>query len=75
MADYQRTRDEAALPMFEFTCDLATLQPPPPELQQLLGAMRGNQRGDGRLRQRDRRHRAPAEFFAPGNVGRIMQAA
>ncbi len=38
---YQRERDEAALPMFELTCDLATLAPPPPEMQQLLGAVHG----------------------------------
>ena len=30
-------RDEHVLPMFEFTCQLATLEPPPPEMQQLLG--------------------------------------
>lgn len=30
MGDYQRARDEHALPMYEFTCQLATLQPPPP---------------------------------------------
>ena len=41
MSDYQRTRDEHVLPMFEFTVQLASLEPPPPELQQLLG-------GDGR---------------------------
>ena len=29
--------------MYEFTCQLATLEPPPPEMQQLLGAIRGNQ--------------------------------
>ena len=31
MAGYQSTRDEHVLPMFEFTCQLATLEPPPPE--------------------------------------------
>ena len=29
--------------MYEFTCQLASLEPPPPEMQQLLGAIQGNQ--------------------------------
>jgi len=37
MADYQKERDEHSLPMFGLTCGLATLEPPPPEMQQLLG--------------------------------------
>ena len=35
------TRD--VLPLYEFTTQLATMEPPPPEMQQLLGAMYGNQ--------------------------------
>jgi len=44
MAECQRARDERALPMYELTCQAATLQPPPPEMQQLLGAIQGNQK-------------------------------
>src|SRR5258708_33981411 len=44
MGEYQRTRDQHALPMYEFTCQLATLEPPPPEMQQLFGAIHGNQK-------------------------------
>ena len=43
MTDYQTTRDAQSLPMYDFTCQLATLEPPPPEMQQLLGAVHGNQ--------------------------------
>ena len=43
MESYRRTRDEHVGPMFELTCQLATLQPPPPEMQQLLGAIHGKQ--------------------------------
>jgi 2-polyprenyl-6-methoxyphenol hydroxylase-like FAD-dependent oxidoreductase len=35
-------RDDDALPIYEFTTQLATLAPPPPELQQLLGSLPGN---------------------------------
>ena len=31
------------MPIYEFTSQLATLEPPPPETQQLLGAISGNQ--------------------------------
>ena len=38
-----RRATRTSLPMYEFTCQLATLEPPPPEMQQLLGAIQGNQ--------------------------------
>ena len=31
------------MPVYEFTCDFAKIEPPPPEMQQLMGAMQGNQ--------------------------------
>jgi flavin-dependent dehydrogenase len=43
LADYQRRRDDAVMAMYDFTCQLATLDPPPPDLQALLGALRENQ--------------------------------
>lgn len=43
LVDYQRARDAAALPMFELTSQFASLEePPPPEMQQLLAAIHGN---------------------------------
>jgi 2-polyprenyl-6-methoxyphenol hydroxylase-like FAD-dependent oxidoreductase len=75
MADYQRTRDEHALPIYGFTNDFAALEPPPPEMQQLIGAMQGNQEAqDGFVSVMAGTLPAP-EFFAPENVGRIMAAA
>jgi 2-polyprenyl-6-methoxyphenol hydroxylase-like FAD-dependent oxidoreductase len=43
MADYHARRDEQVLAMYEFTTELSTLEPLPPDLQQLLAAMAGNQ--------------------------------
>ena len=75
MADYQRTRDVRVKSMFDFTCQLATLEPPPPELQQLLGAIHGNQAAmDGFMRM-NAGTISPAEFFAPENVNAIVAAA
>jgi flavin-dependent dehydrogenase len=75
MADYQRARDEEALPIYEFTCDFAKLEPPPPEMQQLIGAMQGNQEAmDDFVSVMAGTLPAP-EFFAPENAGRIMAQA
>ncbi len=43
MATYRRQRDARVGPMYDFTTQLATLEPPPPALQQLLGRIAGNQ--------------------------------
>ena len=64
MSEYQRDRDEHVLPMYEFTCQLATLQPPPPEMQQLLGAIHGNQKAMDGFAQMNAGTISPAEFGA-----------
>jgi flavin-dependent dehydrogenase len=43
MGEWHRTRDEGVLPMYEFTTELATLAPPPPEMQQLLAGVHSSQ--------------------------------
>jgi flavin-dependent dehydrogenase len=49
MAEYERRRNEAALPVYEFTCQLAALEPPPPEMQQLFAALRYDQEQTNRF--------------------------
>ena len=39
MSAWNQARDRDVLPLSEFTTQLATLEPPPPEMQQLLGAV------------------------------------
>jgi 2-polyprenyl-6-methoxyphenol hydroxylase-like FAD-dependent oxidoreductase len=75
MADYQRARDEHALPMYELTCQLATLAPPPPEVQQLFGAIHGNQAATDGFVRMNAGTISPAQFLSPENVGQIMAAA
>jgi len=43
MAGFQSARDAESLPMYELTCQLATLEPPPPEMQDLLAGIHGDQ--------------------------------
>jgi flavin-dependent dehydrogenase len=75
MADYQQKRDTRVLPIYEFTTQLATLEPPPPEMQQLLGAMHGNQEAMDGFARVNAGVTSPAEFFSEENVGRIFAAA
>ncbi|HEX3815492.1 MAG TPA: NAD(P)/FAD-dependent oxidoreductase [Mycobacteriales bacterium] len=75
MTDYQSTRDSHVSAMFDFTTQLATLAPPPPELQSLLGAVSGNQDAMNGFARVNSGVTSPAEFFAEENVGRIFAAA
>jgi flavin-dependent dehydrogenase len=72
MADYHRDRDAHALPMFELTCQLATLAPPPPEMQHLLAAIQGDQAAMDGFVQANAGTISPADFFSPGNIGAII---
>lgn len=75
MGEYQSTRDEQVLPMYELTTEIATLQPPPPEMQQVLGAVHGNQDAMDGFAQVMAGVTSPAEFFSEENAGRILAAA
>ena len=75
MSANQGERDDHVRPMYQFTCQLATLEPPPPEMQRLFGAIVGNQAAMDAFVRMNAGTISPAEFFAPGNVGTIMAAA
>ena len=74
-ADYQRDRDDYALPRFDMTWQIATLAPPPAELQQVLAAIHGNQAAMDAFVRLNAGIMSPAEFFAPEHLGPIMAAA
>jgi flavin-dependent dehydrogenase len=75
MAAYQLTRDAHVLPIYEFTSQLATLAPPPPEVAQLLGAVAGDREASDLFAGVIAGTVSPAEFFAPATVARILGAA
>jgi hypothetical protein len=60
--------------MYEFTTQLATLEPPPPEMQTLLGAVHGNQGAMDDFVSVTAGTLSPTEYFARENVERIMSA-
>jgi hypothetical protein len=75
MSAWHRARDAKAMPMYELTSQLATLEPPPPEMQQLLGAIHGNQGAMDGFVSVIAGAVSPAEFFSEENVARIFAAA
>ena len=75
LAGYQQRRDAAVMPMYDLTVQLAALEPPPPPLQQLLGALPGNQREIDRFLGTLEGTVPIPEFFAPANVERIIATA
>lgn len=72
MGAYQRERDERAMAMFDFTVQLARLQPPPPEMQQLLAAIARSQPAMDRFAQLNAGTISPAVFFAPESIGAML---
>jgi 2-polyprenyl-6-methoxyphenol hydroxylase-like FAD-dependent oxidoreductase len=75
MESWHRARDNGAVPIYEFTSQLATLEPPPSEMQELLGAVHGNHEAMDGFVSVVAGIVSPVEFFSPDNIGRIMQAA
>lgn len=75
MADYQRARDEHSLPMFDLTCKFASMEPPSPEMAQLLGAASASRSGSQQFVSIMAGTLPVPSFFAPENIGRIMEAA
>ena len=69
---YQTERDAATLPMYEYTTQLATLEPPPPELQELLGAMAGNQAAMDAFVSVNAGTLPPTEFFDPDHLANLL---
>ena len=75
LVDYERRHNEAAMPGYELNSQLASLEPPPPEMQQLFGALQGNQTETDRLFGALEGTVPIPEFFSPENVQRIIRAA
>ena len=64
MADYHSERDRRSLPFYEFTAQLATLEPPPPELERVLRAVHGDQEAMDEFARVGGAVTSPADFFS-----------
>lgn len=72
MSAYQHARDEDSLAMYEFTTQLATLEPPPPEQLPLFAAIHRSREASDDFARMNAGTISPATFFAPENVERIL---
>ena len=75
LAEYERERNEKAMPAFELNFQFATLKAHPPEIQALFGALRDNQPQTDRLIGALAGTVPIPEFFAPENIQRIFSKA
>jgi 2-polyprenyl-6-methoxyphenol hydroxylase-like FAD-dependent oxidoreductase len=75
LAAHELARNERVRPMYEFTNELATLEPPPPHMQALFGALRGNQEATNAFLSAITGAIPLADFMSEENLGRIVSAA
>ena len=75
LAAHELARNERVRPMYEFTSHLATLEPPPPEMQALFAALRYNQDATNAFLSAITGAIPLADFMSDENVNRIVSAA
>jgi 2-polyprenyl-6-methoxyphenol hydroxylase-like FAD-dependent oxidoreductase len=75
LAAHEAARNARVRPMYEFTTQLAALEPPPPEMQALFGALRGNQDATNAFLSAITGAIPLTDFMSNENLGRIMAAA
>jgi 2-polyprenyl-6-methoxyphenol hydroxylase-like FAD-dependent oxidoreductase len=75
LAEDRANRDQRAKPMYDFTCQLATLEPPAPHMRQLFAALRGNQEATNQFYSAITGARPLPTFMNPENIDRIMASA
>ena len=72
LGGYQARRDNRAMPVYQMTLGIASLQPPDEQMVQLVSAIAGNQAGMDAFARLNSGVTSPGEFFAPENLGRLV---
>jgi hypothetical protein len=75
MAEYEGKRNELVGPLYHLTLDFARCEPPPPEMQALMGALQGNQPKINEFLGCIAGTSSIPQFFSEENVGAIMAAS
>jgi 2-polyprenyl-6-methoxyphenol hydroxylase-like FAD-dependent oxidoreductase len=75
LAAHQQEREAESLPMYEFTCQLAALEPPPPELAAFLEAASRSPEASTDFVSVVAGTVGIPEFLAPENVARVLEGA
>lgn len=75
MSQHHKARDAQVLPMYEMTTEFASLEAPPPELQQLLAAASTDEDASRDFVSVQAGTLPVPEFFDPENVTRVLARA
>ena len=75
LAAHESARNERVRAMYAFTTHLAALEPPPPHMRALFGALRGNQDATNAFLSAITGAIPLSDFMSNDNIGRIMAAA
>lgn len=71
MGGYRSSRDARAMPVYQMTLRIASLQPPDEQTIQLVSAIAGKQEAMDAFARLNSGVTSPAEFFTPQNLARI----
>lgn len=74
LAAHQAARDRQVMPIYEFTSEMATLEPPPPQMLGLLAQIQGNQAAMDAFVSINAATVSPAEFFDPTFLEPLLAA-
>jgi flavin-dependent dehydrogenase len=74
LADYERTRNESATPLFEWACRTAELRAPSAKTRALVDALRSNPHGTSRLMGLTAGTVLASDFFQAENLARMTAA-
>jgi 2-polyprenyl-6-methoxyphenol hydroxylase-like FAD-dependent oxidoreductase len=72
LEDYETARVRWARPFYDFTCQMATLAPPAPDMAKIYTALQENQDDTNAFIGLITGAVSPDQFFAPKNVERIL---
>ena len=75
LAEYHSKRDRRTKPMYDFTCEMARLEPLPPRMQQLFAALYGNQEATNQFFSALTGSTPLPAFMNPENIDRIVASA
>ena len=75
LAAGQASRDQRARPMYDFTCQMAALELPPPHMQRLFLALRGNREATNQFYSAITGARPLPAFMNAENLDRIVRGA
>jgi 2-polyprenyl-6-methoxyphenol hydroxylase-like FAD-dependent oxidoreductase len=75
LAGHHQRRDARAWPMYEFTSELARLQPPPPAMRRLFAALHGDREATDAFYSAITGSSPMSAFMRPENIDRIVARA